>query len=479
MVVASKLFYPYQKMSISKVSTDSVWIVDDDKSIRWVLDKALSKAGFLTETFSNAGAVIESLQQATPLTLISDIRMPGMDGMTLLKKLQQSHPDIPIIIMTAHSDLESTVSAYEGGAFEYLPKPFDIEEAIQQVKRACETAREKSKKSEEPVHDTGIIGDSVAMQNVFRMIGRLSRSTVNVLINGESGTGKELVAAALHKHSPRANKPFVALNMAAIPSELMESELFGHEKGAFTGAYQQRIGHFEQASGGTLFLDEIGDMPMKMQTRLLRVLSDQTFFRVGGHQPIQSDTRIITATHQNLSDKVADGDFREDLYHRINVIRLQLPPLRERKEDITLLLDYFLTKSAATDSTRKKYISAEALDVLMHYNWPGNVRELENFSDWLSVMAPGNEVRPDDLPDEFLHTHKQQDGYDWQSTLVHTLKQQLIEGNDSALQDVQVEFENLIIEIALNNTNGNKQAAAKLLGMGRNTLGRKLKPHDS
>ncbi len=466
-------------MKTNKVSTDSVWIVDDDKSIRWVLDKALSKAGFLTETFSNGDSVIESLQQATPLTLITDVRMPGMDGMTLLKKLQQTHPDIPIIIMTAHSDLESTVSAYEGGAFEYLPKPFDIEEAIKQVKRACETAREKSEKPEEPVNNTGIIGDSAAMQNVFRMIGRLSRSTVNVLINGESGTGKELVAAALHKHSPRATRPFIALNMAAIPAELMESELFGHEKGAFTGAYQQRIGHFEQASGGTLFLDEIGDMPMNMQTRLLRVLSDQTFFRVGGHIPIQSDTRIIAATHQNLRDKVANGDFREDLYHRINVIRLQLPPLRDRKEDIPLLLDYFLSKSTATISSGNKHIHADTLDILLRYDWPGNVRELENFSDWLSVMAPGNEVRPDDLPEEFLQPKIQRQGYNWQDALEHTLQQQLIEGNSSALQNIQAEFENLIIKIALDNTNGNKQAAAKLLGMGRNTLGRKLKLQDS
>ncbi len=464
-------------MSTSKINTDSVWIVDDDKSIRWVLDKALSKAGFQTETFSNGDAVIESLKQATPLTLVSDVRMPGMDGMTLLKKLQQSYPEIPVIIMTAHSDLESTVSAYESGAFEYLPKPFDIEEAIRQVKRACETAREKSKKSEEPISDTGIIGDSAAMQNVFRMIGRLSRSTVNVLINGESGTGKELVAAALHKHSPRACKPFIALNMAAIPAELMESELFGHEKGAFTGAYQQRIGHFEQACGGTLFLDEIGDMPMKMQTRLLRVLSDQTFFRVGGHRPIKSDTRIIAATHQNLSDKVASGDFREDLYHRINVIRIQLPALRERKEDIPLLLDFFLTKSTAAISTQKKHINSKALDILMRYDWPGNVRELENFSDWLNVMAPGNEVRPDDLPEEFLHPKIPQEANDWQSTLEQMLKQQLIEGDNSVLQDIQTEFENLVIKIALDSTNGNKQAAAKLLGMGRNTLSRKLNPH--
>lgn len=462
---------------MSTIGNNSVWVVDDDKSIRWVLEKALNNAGIETQAFSNAKDLLESLQHACPLTVVTDIRMPGMDGMELLEKLQQSHPEMPVIIMTAHSDLESTVSAFEGGAFEYLPKPFDIEDAVSQVKRACETSREKAKSdtATTAINDTGIIGDSAPMQTVFNMIGRLSRSTVNVLINGESGSGKELVAAALHKHSPRADQPFVALNMAAIPSELMESELFGHEKGAFTGAYQQRIGHFERASSGTLFLDEIGDMPMNMQTRLLRVLSDQTFFRVGGQQPIHSDTRIIAATHQNLSHKVELGEFREDLYHRLNVIRIQLPPLRERKDDIPLLLDYFLGKSQVTKNTAKKRIHDDTLAILTQYDWPGNVRELENFSDWLTVMAPGNEIRPEDLPEEFKSVKSTAlNTADWKSSLHEQLSQRL---NDQpeALQDIQNEFEQFIISIALEQTNGNKQAAAKLLGMGRNTLGRKLK----
>ncbi|MEJ2577050.1 MAG: nitrogen regulation protein NR(I), partial [Gammaproteobacteria bacterium] len=371
---------------------NSVWIIDDDRSIRWVLEKALSKADMQVTSFSNATGVMEALERDQPDAIVSDIRMPGIDGLTLLDRIHGVHPDIPVIIMTAHSDLDSAVNAYHGGAFEYLPKPFDVEEAVDQVRRACRHRRQASaERGEIPVAPTEIIGEAPAMQEVFRAIGRLARSNITVLINGESGTGKELVAQALHKHSPRAERPFIALNMAAIPRDLLESELFGHERGAFTGAQHRRTGRFEQADGGTLFLDEIGDMPPELQTRLLRVLADGEFYRVGGHEPVKVDVRIIAATHQDLEKLVAEGRFREDLFHRLNVIRIHLPALRERRADIPLLMDYFLKTAAKELGVEAKTLVPETVEELKKFEWRGNVRQLENTARWLTVMASGQE----------------------------------------------------------------------------------------
>jgi two-component system nitrogen regulation response regulator GlnG len=360
---------------------ESVWVIDDDQSIRWVLEKALEKADMDVKSFSSASGILETLERGQPDALITDVRMPGMDGFDLLTKIQQRYPQLPVIIITAHSDLDSAVTAYEGGAFEYLPKPFDVEEAVELTRRAVEHGRstkgvvQPSSSSEVPE----IIGEAPAMQEVFRAIGRLSRSNITVLINGESGTGKELVARALHRHSPRADKPFVALNMAAIPRDLLESELFGHERGAFTGAQTQRVGRFEQSDGGTLFLDEIGDMPAEMQTRLLRVLSDGEFYRVGGRVPVKVNVRIIAATHQDLEQRVKDGSFREDLFHRLNVIRVHLPSLRERREDIELLMQHFLQQAAQELNVDSKHLLPETAAYLKQRDWPGNVRQLENF----------------------------------------------------------------------------------------------------
>ncbi|MGV2872486.1 nitrogen regulation protein NR(I) [Colwellia sp. E150_009] len=460
--------------------TEQVWIVDDDSSIRWVLEKAFTKANITSASFESANNLLIALDHDQPEVIISDIRMPEIDGMSLLNAISQNHPDIPVIIMTAHSDLDSAVNAYQGGAFEYLPKPFDVDEAVTLTKRALTHAREQNAKKQQketaPLA-SGLIGEAPAMQEVFRAIGRLSRSSISVLINGESGTGKELVAHALHSHSPRSKSPFIPLNMAAIPKDLIESELFGHEKGAFTGANSVRQGRFEQAHGGTLFLDEIGDMPLEIQTRLLRVLSDGQFYRVGGHSPVQVDVRIIAATHQNLEDRVNSNEFREDLFHRLNVIRIQLPSLRERREDIPQLSQHFLKQAANELSVESKTISKKAAAFLQQFQWPGNVRQLENICRFLTVMASGQEILLEDLPSELTEvtTKNNAEVSSWQSALSDWMDHELAQGHDAILNTAMPEFEKVMLERALLFTQGHKQDAAKKLGWGRNTLTRKLK----
>lgn len=459
--------------------TDTVWVVDDDQSIRWVLEKALKKSNFAVTSFSSADSALENLEKEQPDTLITDVRMPGINGLELLQRIQTQHPDLPVIVITAHSDLDNAVSAYQGGAFEYLPKPFDIEEAIELTHRAIEHGRTEKRK----VTGTGLesmpdlIGEAPSMQEVFRAIGRLSRSNITVLINGESGTGKELVARALHRHSPRSEHPFVALNMAAIPRDLLESELFGHERGAFTGAQNQRVGRFEQADGGTLFLDEIGDMPAELQTRLLRVLADGEFYRVGGHTPVKVDVRIIAATHQDLERRVEQGDFREDLFHRLNVIRVHLPSLRQRHEDIPLLLRYFLDKAARELEVEAKTLAAETEDFLKQLPWPGNVRQLENLCRWLTVMASGKEIRLGDLPDDLSGQSDEsaQVQERWETGLHQWAERRLHNGNHALLDEALPAFERTLIEVALAHTGGRRQDAARLLGWGRNTLTRKIR----
>ena len=463
------------------MTNESVWIVDDDSSIRWVLQKALQTASIGCLCFENPQDLLLQLQSGqAPEVIISDIKMPQMDGMTLLNEVHATHPMMPVIIMTAHSDLDSAVNAYQKGAFEYLPKPFDIDEAVTLTQRALAHAREQSKTQQAPQDDpeTEIIGEAPAMQEVFRAIGRLSRSSISVLINGQSGTGKELVAHALHRHSPRSSKPFIALNMAAIPADLVESELFGHEKGAFTGAQNARQGRFEQADGGTLFLDEIGDMPLDVQTRLLRVLADGQFYRVGGHQSVAVDVRIIAATHQNLEKRVADGKFREDLFHRLNVIRVHLPSLSERREDIHLLARHFLRRAAKELDVEAKSLSKDAEKLMAQLPWPGNVRQLENVCRWLTVMASGQEVLPSDLPPE-IHSDNSiekpaAEAGDWPDLLARWTDKQLRDGRYNILNDAMLTFEKIMLERALQHTHGHKQDAAKRLGWGRNTLTRKL-----
>ena len=459
-----------------------VWIVDDDRSIRWVLEKALAKEPFQVESFENAEDVLERLQTERPDVVLSDVRMPGVGGMTLLKELGVLAPDMPVIIMTAHSDLQSAVDAYQGGAFEYLPKPFDIDEVVGVTHRALERSRASRpiEVEEEPSERSEIIGEAPAMQEVFRAIGRLANSNVTVLINGESGTGKELVARALHRHSPRKQGPFVALNMAAIPHELIESELFGHEKGAFTGATTRREGRFEQANGGTLFLDEIGDMPSEAQTRLLRVLADSEFYRVGGHTTVKVNVRIIAATHQNLESLVQQHRFREDLFHRLNVIRIHLPALRQRSADIPALANYFLQRSAVELGMEKKLLLEEATRYLQKLDWPGNVRQLENLCRWLTVMAPGREIHLDDLPPELLSlgVAERKDSLpadEWSAALQKWASDALADGEDHILKAAIPMFERALIEVALDHTRGRKREAAEILGWGRNTLTRKLK----
>ena len=465
---------------------DKVWIVDDDKSIRWVLEKALQKANLETRCFANAGEFLKELSRELPQVLITDIRMPGMDGFELLKKVQHEHPTLPVIIMTAHSDLESAVSAFHGGAFEYLPKPFDINEVVDTVQRACIHSKQQNSSEWPPESFDAtpeIIGEAPAMQEVFRAIGRLARSHITVLINGESGTGKELVAKALHRHSPRADQPFVALNMAAIPRDLMESELFGHEKGAFTGAQARRVGRFEQAHNGTLFLDEIGDMPAELQTRLLRVLADNEFYPVGAHTPVKVNVRIIAATHQNLEAMVTQGRFREDLFHRLNVIRIHIPPLRERREDIGLLMRHFLYQSAKELGSEVKSLKPETEAFLSSLKWPGNVRQLENTCRWLTVMASGREIHIEDLPPELSHPSSESSeeelaAGDWESQLQDWIRQQLAAGKHDIAKQAIASMETLLIQTALQHTHGRKHEAALLLGYGRNTLTRKLKELD-
>ena len=457
---------------------DTVWIVDDDRSIRWVLEKALQQAGLPSQSFDNADSVLNRLSLEQPSVILSDIRMPGTSGLDLLAQIRELYPRLPVIIMTAHSDLESAVASYQGGAFEYLPKPFDVDEAVSLVKRATLHAREQQALAapDEQAATPEIIGEAAAMQEVFRAIGRLSHSNITVLINGESGTGKELVAHALHRHSPRASAPFIALNMAAIPKDLMESELFGHEKGAFTGAAAQRRGRFEQADGGTLFLDEIGDMPADTQTRLLRVLADGEFYRVGGHTPVKVNVRIIAATHQNLENLVRAGKFREDLFHRLNVIRIHIPRLADRREDIPALARHFLARAAQELAVEPKLLKNETDEYLQNLPLPGNVRQLENTCRWITVMASGREVHIDDLPPELLQQPQEvQAGGSWEQALRLWAEQSLTRGQTDLLGSALPAFERVMIESALKHTAGRRRDAAQLLGWGRNTLTRKIK----
>lgn len=463
--------------------TEQVWVLDDDSSIRWVLEKALSSANISAGTFAAAESLWEALAHEQPSVIVSDVRMPDTDGMELLSRIQEHFPEIPVIIITAHSDLDSAVSAYQSGAFEYLPKPFDIDDALGLINRAIDHSNEQTKRAKKSASNQSatpeIIGEAPAMQEVFRAIGRLSSSSISVLINGQSGTGKELVAKALHKHSPRKDKNFIALNMAAIPKDLIESELFGHEKGAFTGANTVREGRFEQANGGTLFLDEIGDMPLEVQTRLLRVLADGQFYRVGGHQPVSVDVRIIAATHQNLEQLVIDGEFREDLFHRLNVIRIHIPSLNERREDIPTLADHFLNLAAKELKVEAKKMSKEAQTYITTLEWPGNVRQLENTCRWLTVMASGQEILVNDLPPELTQAKPQQAQHsDWQQALRAWCMAQLNSGNEAILNQAVPDFERTVIDCALTSSAGHKQLAAKKLGWGRNTLTRKLKELD-
>lgn len=463
----------------------NVWIVDDDRSIRWVLEKALQKADIPCKTFSEAESVLQAIKKEQPALILSDIHMPGKSGLEMLAEIKKSYPKLPIIIMTAYSDLDSAVASFQGGAFEYLPKPFDIDKAIELVRRATEESEEEE---QTPAEETAseIIGKAPAMQEVFRAIGRLSQSKATVLLTGESGAGKEVVARALHKHSPRSNAPFVAINMAAIPKDLMETELFGHEKGAFTGASAIRHGRFEQAEGGTLFLDEIGDMPAELQTRLLRVLSDGYYYRVGGHQSLKANVRIIAATHQNLEAMVRENRFREDLYHRLNVIRLRLPPLRERPEDIPLLVNHFLQNSAENLGVEPKLMSEEAMEFLKRFPFPGNVRQLENLCNWLVVMAPSQHIRVTDLPEEVRNgeaekVHKNGEvsgstpaGGSWEELLKGEVKEMLKNQSPDLMKQLADTFESIVIGTALEYTHGRRVDAATRLGIGRNTITRKI-----
>jgi two-component system nitrogen regulation response regulator GlnG len=450
-----------------------VWIVDDDRSIRWVIEKALSREGIPFSSFSTAQEALDALSGGAPEVLVSDIRMPGQSGLELLQTVKTRHPAVPVIVMTAYSDLDSAVAAFQGGAYEYLPKPFDVDQAVELIRRALDESRREAE-AVEPLGETPeILGQAPAMQEVFRAIGRLSQSSATVLITGESGTGKELVARALHRHSARGSKPFIAINTAAMPKDLLESELFGHERGAFTGAQQQRRGRFEQAEGGTLFLDEIGDMASELQTRLLRVLSDGTFYRVGGHQQIKANVRVIAATHQNLEDRVREGSFREDLYHRLNVIRLRLPSLRERPEDIPLLARHFLALSGKQLGVEPKRFSDEALAHLARLAFPGNVRQLENLCHWLTVMAAGQSIDVGDLPAEFKDSAAPGTS-DWVAVLEQEVERRLARGESGILDSMGPQFERALIMRALAKTGGRRIDAANLLGMGRNTITRKI-----
>ncbi|MBK9685730.1 MAG: nitrogen regulation protein NR(I) [Betaproteobacteria bacterium] len=485
-----------------------IWVVDDDQSIRFVLEKALQREGFSVRCFASPREVLEALEDDAPQVLVSDIRMPGGSGIDLLGAVKQRHPGLPVIIMTAYSDLDSAVSAFQGGAFEYLPKPFDVVKAVELIRRAVEESLREDVADAAQAQMPEMLGQAPAMQDVFRAIGRLSQSNVTVMITGESGTGKELVARALHKHSPRAQGPFVAINTAAIPKDLLESELFGHERGAFTGAQTTRRGRFEQADGGTLFLDEIGDMPFDLQTRLLRVLSDGQFYRVGGHQPLKANVRVIAATHQNLEERVRQGHFREDLYHRLNVIRLRLPPLRERREDIPMLTRFFLGKSAKELGVEAKRITDSALARLATFDFPGNVRQLENLCHWLTVMAPAQVVEPKDLPPELLGAPAaplaapaEPPGAadaaattatpppplgteaapaapaappDWLADLARDARRRLESGETEVWDTLTRQFESGLIHAALELTRGRRIEAAQRLGIGRNTITRKI-----
>jgi two-component system nitrogen regulation response regulator GlnG len=451
-----------------------VWVIDDDRSIRWVFEKALTREGIPFKTFAVAQDAMDEMTTGTPQVLVSDIRMPGSSGLQLLQSVKQRHPELPVIIMTAYSDLESAVAAFQGGAFEYLPKPFDVDQAVELIRRALQESSRESGIDDVSPAAPDILGHAPSMQEVFRAIGRLSQSSATVLITGDSGTGKELVARALHRHSPRASSPFVAINTAAMPKDLLESELFGHERGAFTGAQALRQGRFEQAEGGTLFLDEIGDMASELQTRLLRVLSDGTFYRVGGQQPIRTNVRVIAATHQDLEARVREGLFREDLYHRLNVIRLRLPNLRERREDIPLLARHFLSRSATELGAEAKKLSESALRHLSGQEFSGNVRQLENLCHWLTVMAPTQMIEVADLPPEFRDGAGAAARTGWIPALAREAEQRLANGDSGIMDTLGREFEKTLISKALERTGGRRIEAASLLGIGRNTITRKI-----
>jgi two-component system nitrogen regulation response regulator GlnG len=462
-------------MSVANSAPEPVWIIDDDRSIRWVFEKALEREGIAFRTFASGDDAISALQEGSPQVVVSDIRMPGKSGLELLQRLKQLHPLLPIIIMTAYSDLDSAVAAFQGGAFEYLPKPFDVDHAVELIRRALDESRKRETATLEEAPAPEILGQAPAMQVVFRAIGRLAQSNATVLVTGESGTGKELVARALHRHSARAAKPFIAINTSAIPKDLLESELFGHERGAFTGAQAQRRGRFEQADGGTLFLDEIGDMPPELQTRLLRVLSDGQFYRVGGHQSVQVNVRVIAATHQDLEERVARGLFREDLFHRLNVIRLKLPALRERREDIPLLVRYFLQKSARELNVETKRISEPAIGFLAAQDLPGNVRQIESLCHWLTVMAPGPTVEIGDLPAELRGEARGNSEQSWVMLLEREVENALARGETGIIGGLTASFERALIKKALARTGGRRIEASQLLGLGRNTLTRKIR----
>ncbi|MGV3629348.1 MAG: nitrogen regulation protein NR(I) [Betaproteobacteria bacterium] len=451
-----------------------VWIIDDDRSIRWVFEKALTRENIAFKAFASVREALAALEDEVPQVVVSDIRMPGESGLELLQQAKLRHPSLPVIIMTAYSDLESAVTAFQGGAYEYLPKPFDVDHAVELIRRAMDESVRQDTTGEVSEAVPEILGQAPAMQEVFRAIGRLSQSHATVMITGESGTGKELVASALHRHSPRAGRPFIAINTAAIPKELLESELFGHERGAFTGAQNMRRGRFEQAEGGTLFLDEIGDMPQELQTRLLRVLSDGNFYRVGGHQPIKANVRVIAATHQDLEVRVKQGLFREDLFHRLNVIRLRLPALRERREDIPLLTKYFLQKSARDLGVESKRLAEATLKYIAMQDLPGNVRQLENLCHWLTVMAPAATIEVKDLPPEMRAQSTAVGAEDWVSALGREAELRLHRGESGILEGLTHQFEKVLILKALAQTGGRRIEAAQLLGLGRNTLTRKI-----
>jgi two-component system nitrogen regulation response regulator GlnG len=465
-------------MNIDTTPLD-VWVVDDDQSVRWVLEKALRQSGMEPRCFERAEHLLDAIENQQPDVLVTDVRMPGMDGFSLLERLTDRVPGLPVIVMTAHSDLDHAVAAYEGGAFEYLPKPFDIDEAIELVQKAARQNGHNIGRDNEVAAASlsSIIGTAPAMQEVYRSIGRLARSSMTVLITGESGTGKELVAQALHQHSPRKERAFVALNTSAIAADLLESELFGHERGAFTGADSRRIGRFEQADGGTLFLDEIGDMSIGLQTRLLRVLAESEFYRVGGQQSIKVDVRVVAATNQDLAKAVREGRFREDLYHRLNVIRINTPPLRQRREDIPSLLNHYMSSAAKELKAPAKSLNSEALEVLKNYDWPGNVRQLVNATRRLTVAAPGGAIGADDIPADLGGKARAgRPRQDWTDSLAHWAEQELQAGEDRPLIDAALPaFEKTLIKVALSQAGGRRQQAAKLLGWGRNTLTRKIR----
>ncbi|QJR16871.1 nitrogen regulation protein NR(I) [Usitatibacter palustris] len=464
-------------MNAPDLGANPVWIIDDDRSIRWVFEKALAREGISHRIFAGAQDALDHLGDESPQVVVSDIRMPGFSGLELMSRLKEKLPTTPVIIMTAYSDLESAVAAFQGGAFEYLPKPFDVDHAIDLVRRAIEESRRQVEVIPTEDETPEILGQAPAMQEVFRAIGRLSQSHATVLITGESGTGKELVARALHRHSPRAARAFIAINTAAIPKDLLESELFGHERGAFTGAQTMRRGRFEQAEGGTLFLDEIGDMPPDLQTRLLRVLSDGQFYRVGGHTPLTANVRVIAATHQDLDARVRQGLFREDLFHRLNVIRLRLPPMRERREDIPGLARHFLAKSARDLGVEGKRLTESAVAFLAAQDWPGNVRQLENLCHWVTVMAPGQVVDVKDLPPEVrgeVPAGASAGEGDWRRALEREVAARLTRGESGVADPLTRDFETALIVKALAHTGGRRIEAAGLLGIGRNTLTRKI-----